>query len=49
VTTASVIDALRSFSIRSMVAAKQNDANKSLLDDIVTHNKSNFISTRYVF
>ena len=47
--TLSVTDALRSFSIRSMVAAKQNDANKSLLDDIVTHNKSNFISTRYVF
>jgi len=32
-----------------MVAAKQNDTNKALLDDIVTHNKSNFISTRFVF
>jgi aldehyde dehydrogenase (NAD+) len=47
--TLSVFDALRSFSIRSMVAAKQNDTNKALLDDIVTHNKSNFISTRFVF
>jgi aldehyde dehydrogenase (NAD+) len=47
--TLSVVDALRSFSIRSMVAAKQNDTNKALLNEIVTHNKSNFISTRFVF
>jgi aldehyde dehydrogenase (NAD+) len=47
--TLSVFDALRSFSIRSMVAAKQNETNKALLDSIVTQNKSNFISTRYVF
>jgi acyl-CoA reductase-like NAD-dependent aldehyde dehydrogenase len=47
--TLSVFDALRSFSIRSMVAAKQNDTNKALLDEIVTQNKSNFISTRFVF
>jgi len=47
--TLSVFDALRSFSIRSMVAAKQTEANKALLNDIVTHNKSNFISTRFVF
>src|SRR4051812_20001068 len=47
--TLSVPDALRSFSIRSMIATKQTEANKSLLNDIVTHNKSNFISTRYVF
>ena len=46
VTTASVFDALRSFSIRSVVGAKQN---KALLDDIVTHNRSNFISTQCVF
>ena len=45
-TTASVFDALHSFSIRSMVASKKN---KALLDNIVTHNKSNFISTRYLF
>jgi acyl-CoA reductase-like NAD-dependent aldehyde dehydrogenase len=47
--TLSVVDALRSSSIRSMVAAKPNETNKALLDDIVTHNKSNFISTRFVF
>jgi glyceraldehyde-3-phosphate dehydrogenase (NADP+) len=47
--TPSVFDALRSFSIRSMVAAKQTEANKVLLNDIVTNNKSNFISTRFVF
>jgi glyceraldehyde-3-phosphate dehydrogenase (NADP+) len=47
--TLSVFDALRSFSIRSMVAAKQTEANKVLLNDIVTNNKSNFISTRFVF
>jgi acyl-CoA reductase-like NAD-dependent aldehyde dehydrogenase len=47
--TLSVFDALRSFSIRSMIAAKQTDASKKLLDDIVMHHKSNFISTRYIF
>ena len=47
--TLSVFDALRSFSIRSMIAAKQTDASKTLLDDIVTQHKSNFISTRYTF
>jgi len=47
--TLSVFDALRSFSIRSMIAAKQTDASKKLLDDIVQHHKSNFISTRYTF
>ncbi len=47
--TLSVFDALRSFSIRSMIAAKQTDASKKLLDDIVQHHKSNFISTRYIF
>ena len=47
--TLSVVDALRSFSIRSMIAAKQTEANKVLLNDIVTNNRSNFISTRYVF
>src|SRR6266513_4166379 len=33
--TLSVSDALRSFSIRSMVAAKQGDSSKRLLEDIV--------------
>jgi glyceraldehyde-3-phosphate dehydrogenase (NADP+) len=47
--TLSVTDALRSFSIRSMVAAKQTDDSKRLLDLIASQHKSNFISTRYIF
>lgn len=42
-------DALRSFSIRSMIATKQTDKNKQLLDAIVTEHKSNFINTRFIF
>ena len=42
-------DALRSFSIRSMIAAKQTEDSKRLLDAIVTEHKSNFISTRFTF
>jgi aldehyde dehydrogenase (NAD+) len=47
--TLSVTDALRSFSIRSMVAAKQTEESKKLLDDIVMNHKSKFINTRFVF
>jgi glyceraldehyde-3-phosphate dehydrogenase (NADP+) len=47
--TLSVTDALRSFSIRSMVATKQTENNKQLLDTIVLHHKSNFINTRFIF
>lgn len=47
--TLSVSDALRSFSIRSMIAAKQTDASKKLLDDIIRGNKSNFINTNFIF
>lgn len=47
--TLSVTDALRSFSIRSMIAARQTDASKKLLDAIVQEHRSNFISTRYIF
>lgn len=47
--TLSVTDALRSFSIRSMVAAKQTDASKQLLDSIVLNHKSKFINTRFIF
>jgi glyceraldehyde-3-phosphate dehydrogenase (NADP+) len=46
--TLSVHDALRSFSIRTMVAAKQTDASKRLLDAIVLGNKSNFVNTRFI-
>ncbi|MGO4572496.1 NADP-dependent glyceraldehyde-3-phosphate dehydrogenase [Microvirga sp. 2TAF3] len=47
--TLSVTDALRSFSIRSMIATKQTEPNKRLLDTIVTEHKSNFINTRFIF
>ena len=47
--TLSVSDALRSFSIRSMVAAKQSNTSEDLLDDIAVNQKSTFISTRYLF
>jgi aldehyde dehydrogenase (NAD+) len=47
--TLSVTDALRSFSIRSMIAAKQTDASKKLLDEIVQKHKSKFIHTRFIF
>ncbi|MDN0077304.1 NADP-dependent glyceraldehyde-3-phosphate dehydrogenase [Crenobacter sp. SG2303] len=46
--TLSVHDALRAFSIRSMVAAKQTDASKKLLDALVLSNESNFINTRFI-
>jgi len=46
--TLSVHDALRAFSIRSMVAARQTDASKNLLDSIVLGNKSNFVSTHFI-
>jgi acyl-CoA reductase-like NAD-dependent aldehyde dehydrogenase len=47
--TLSVADALRSFSIRSLVAAKLTETNKQLLNDIVEGHHSNFLSTKYIF
>lgn len=47
--TLSVVDALRSFSIRSLVATKLNEHNKHLLNEIVDSNSSNFLSTKYIF
>lgn len=47
--TLSVVDALRSFSIRSLVAAKLTDGNKQLINDIVTAADSNFLSTQFIF
>lgn len=46
--TLSVHDALRAFSIRTMVAAKQTEASKKLLDAIVLGNKSHFINTHFI-
>jgi len=47
--TLSVSDALRSFSIRSMVAAKSSDTNKQILNTIVQEHQSDFLSTDYIF
>nr|WP_294947279.1 NADP-dependent glyceraldehyde-3-phosphate dehydrogenase [uncultured Mucilaginibacter sp.] len=46
--TLSVHDALRSFSIRSLVATKMNEMNKQLINEIVNDNDSNFLSTKYI-
>jgi acyl-CoA reductase-like NAD-dependent aldehyde dehydrogenase len=47
--TLSVSDAIRSFSIRSLVAFKMNESNKVLINEIVNEDKSNFISTKFIF
>lgn len=47
--TLSVVDALRSFSIRSLVAAKLTEANKEIINEIVSSDHSNFLSTKYIF
>lgn len=47
--TLSVFDALRSFSIRSLVASKITESNKTLLNTIVRNHDSNFLSTDYIF
>jgi hypothetical protein len=47
--TLSVVDALRSFSIRSLVATKFTEDNKKLLNEIVRGDDSNFLSTKYIF
>jgi len=47
--TLSVSDALRVFSIRTLVAAKQNDLNRRLLTDILHERRSNFLSTDFLF
>lgn len=46
--TLSVRDALRSFSIRTFVAAKDNPYNSGILKDMLEEKKSNFISTEYL-
>jgi glyceraldehyde-3-phosphate dehydrogenase (NADP+) len=46
--TLSVADALRAFSIRSMVAAKQTEPSKQLLNTIVQNHKSKFINTGFI-
>ena len=47
--TLSVFDALRSFSIRTIVATKQTPENKALLNEIINEDLSNFLSTKFIF
>lgn len=46
--TLSVNDALRVFSIRTMVAGKDSEVNKNLLNGILEGRKSNFLSTDFI-
>ena len=46
--TLSVHDALRSFSIRTFVASKDNDYNNAILNELLDKKASNFISTDYI-
>src|SRR5262249_52889533 len=47
--TLSVSDALRAFSIRTVVAAASADENKALVSDIVVGRMSSFLSTDFIF
>lgn len=47
--TLSVPDALRSFSIRTMVATKENEMNKAIFNEIVGEQESKFLSTKFLF
>jgi len=46
--TLSVTAALRSFSIRTVVATKANKLNKDIVNQIVENQQSNFLSTRFI-
>ena len=46
--TLSVSDALKVFSIRSLVAAKDTDVNKKIINEIVKEHKSNYLSTDFI-
>jgi len=46
--TLSITDALRVFSIRTLVAAKGSEANKELVSAIVQKRRSSFLSTDFI-
>lgn len=48
VSTLSVHDAIRSFSIRTLVAFKGNDLNKKVLNTLLDTKQSNFVNTHYI-
>ena len=47
--TLSVKDALRSFSIRTFLAFKENEVNKQTIRDILEADQSNFLNTDFIF
>lgn len=47
--TLSVTDALRVFSIRSLVAAKANETNEAIISEIIRGRHSKFLSTDFIF
>ena len=47
--TLSVTAALRSFSIRTVVATKETAKNKAMINQIVENQESNFLSTKFIF
>jgi glyceraldehyde-3-phosphate dehydrogenase (NADP+) len=47
--TLSVADALRVFSIRTLVAAKTSAENKEIISSILNNRESSFLSTDYIF
>jgi len=47
--TLSVHDALRASSILSLVATKLTHNNKELINDIISNERSNFLSTKFIF
>ena len=46
--TLSVSDALRVFTIRTLVAAKETDANRQIIRSIITERSSRFLSTDFI-
>jgi glyceraldehyde-3-phosphate dehydrogenase (NADP+) len=47
--TLSIADALRVFSIRTLVATKNIDSNKQIIANIIRNRESQFLSTDYIF
>ncbi|MBU0968718.1 MAG: NADP-dependent glyceraldehyde-3-phosphate dehydrogenase [Proteobacteria bacterium] len=47
--TLSVSDALRAFTIRTLVAAKETDTNRRIIKSIITERRSRFLSTDFIF
>lgn len=47
--TLSVADALRVFSIRTLVATRNSDSNKQIMGNIIRNRESAFLSTDYIF